>query len=340
MLVLAVTLLAPAEAWLGPVEARASACTVAKARLAKLNAPAKRYAGAVRQQRAQMKKTRSMLARHGCSRSRSAACRTLGTAYAKMRRNLRKLERGGVSASKRRRARARARRACGEFRPDRGRIARALGGTAVRPDRKRSSARTRERIARVRRARGVAVERAPTAASGSGTAAVATGQSQLRFTARFARGTYRTMCVRTCDGFAFPASLSTVPGRFHVDAARCAAMCPGRELRLFATKARSATVAQARDAETGQPYETLPFAFRYRKRYDAACKCDFKPVAVEDGRLAGGPVVAQPAASRVPTWRPAFPPVAVRPTAKAERTTPAPRTEAGVRIVGETYFPN
>lgn len=315
---------------LAPVEAFASACSAAKTQLARLDAPGGRYAAAIRQQRAQMTKTRRMMTQHGCPRSSRPACRTLSSAYARMRRNLASLKRGGTSATRRRRARAKVRRACREFKPNRARIAKALGG-------KSGGSKVREQVRRARRVR---------KASAAEVAAVETGQSQLTYRARFARGTYRTMCVRTCDGFAFPASLSTTPGRFHLDAARCGAMCPGRELRLFASKARSATVAKARDVQTGQPYSTLPFAFRYRKNYDAACGCDFKPVAVEAGRLTGGPLVAQGSgkASRVPTWRPAFPPVAPPPVAAQLATPaaapPAPRTADGVRIVGETYFPN
>ena len=316
-----------------PVEAAASACSAAKASLARLEKPGGRYAGAIRQQRAQMTKTRGMLARHGCGRSRSGTCRTLLSAYARMQRNLRKLERGGVSASRRRRARAKVRRACGEFRANRARIARAMAGETRR-------VRVRERIERARRARNAPVR--------PRSQFVETGQSQLRFRAHFARGSYRTMCVRTCDGFAFPASLSTTPGRFHLDAARCSAMCPGRELRLFATTAKSSTVKTARDVETGQPYGSLPFAFRYRERYDAACRCDFKAVTARNGRLTGGPVPRAPQgpATRVPTWRPRFPsvePERVEPerVATVEREAgPARRTQDGVRIVGETYFPN
>lgn len=322
-----------------PGEVLASACSVAKARLAQLEkAPSARYAAAMRSQRAQMTKTRAMMGRHGCPGSRSAQCRTLGRAYGQMQRNMRKLKRGGRSSASRRRALLRVRRACREFKRNRTRIQQALG---TRPrtasQRARSSApkraRVRQRTDRLRVKRGAA----PRAnASPSASAPVPTSQSQITFRARFARGTYRTMCVRTCDGFAFPASLATPPSRFHEDAARCPAMCPGRELRLFATKARSAGVAKARDVETGQPYETLPFAFRHRERYDAACRCDFKRVAVEDGRLAGGPIVAQH--TRVPTWRPAFPPVEVAAPAEPVQAPPQPRTQNGVRIVGQTYF--
>jgi Protein of unknown function (DUF2865) len=38
--------------------------------------------------------------------------------------------------------------------------------------------------------------------------------------------TYRTLCVRTCDGYYFPISYSTQPSRFPDDERTCQAMCP------------------------------------------------------------------------------------------------------------------
>jgi len=42
-------------------------------------------------------------------------------------------------------------------------------------------------------------------------------------------GTYRTLCVRTCDGFYFPISYSTTPSRFAEDAQACQRVCPASE---------------------------------------------------------------------------------------------------------------
>ena len=266
-----------------------------------------------------------------------------------MQRNMRTLEaraRAGTRGSgAKRRARAKMRRACRAFQPKRARIERALGIATGRT-------RVKTRVARLRRARGASVgsaspARAPVSAASpaarSSTRPVQTGRSQITYRPSFGRGTFRTMCVRTCDGFAFPVSLSTTAARFHEDAASCSAMCPGRELRLFATKARAGTVAKARDVETGQPYSALPFAFRYRKRYEAACACDFRSIAVEGGRIASGPVLRQEGGPAAPTprRRPDFPLLPNVRTAEVQGPPPPPeRTEGGVRIVGRSYFPN
>src|SRR5690606_21240858 len=39
-------------------------------------------------------------------------------------------------------------------------------------------------------------------------------------------GTFRTLCVRTCDGYYFPISFSTTTERFADDERACRAMCP------------------------------------------------------------------------------------------------------------------
>ncbi len=46
-------------------------------------------------------------------------------------------------------------------------------------------------------------------------------------------GTYRTLCVRTCDGFYFPISYSTVPGKFADDERLCQRLCPAAETALY-----------------------------------------------------------------------------------------------------------
>ena len=39
-------------------------------------------------------------------------------------------------------------------------------------------------------------------------------------------GTFRTLCVRTCDGFYFPISYATTPARFAEDERTCQRLCP------------------------------------------------------------------------------------------------------------------
>ncbi|HEY0569437.1 MAG TPA: DUF2865 domain-containing protein, partial [Xanthobacteraceae bacterium] len=46
-------------------------------------------------------------------------------------------------------------------------------------------------------------------------------------------GTFRTVCVRTCDGFYFPISFATVPSRFPDDEKTCKSLCPAADATLF-----------------------------------------------------------------------------------------------------------
>jgi Protein of unknown function (DUF2865) len=85
-------------------------------------------------------------------------------------------------------------------------------------------------------------------------------------------GTYRTVCVRTCDGFYFPISYSTVPGRFPTDAEACQRLCPGAQVSLYTYHNPGEEIDQAVSVD-GAPYTALPNAFRYRKELLAGCFC-------------------------------------------------------------------
>ena len=83
---------------------------------------------------------------------------------------------------------------------------------------------------------------------------------------------YRTICVRTCDGFYFPISFSTTPGHFRDDEQTCRRMCPAAEVMLFSHRNPGEEVTQATSI-SGQLYTELPNAFRYRQEFNAACSC-------------------------------------------------------------------
>jgi hypothetical protein len=85
-------------------------------------------------------------------------------------------------------------------------------------------------------------------------------------------GTYHTVCVRTCDGYYFPVSYSTVPSRFPDDEHACQRMCPAAEATLYSFRNPGEQMEQAVSA-SGQQYTALPNAFRYRKELVAGCSC-------------------------------------------------------------------
>jgi hypothetical protein len=85
-------------------------------------------------------------------------------------------------------------------------------------------------------------------------------------------GTYRTLCVRTCDGYYFPISYSTVPGKFADDERLCQRLCPATEATLYSHRNPGEDVARA-VSSGGRLYSELPAAFSYRKQFNAACSC-------------------------------------------------------------------
>jgi hypothetical protein len=85
-------------------------------------------------------------------------------------------------------------------------------------------------------------------------------------------GTYRTVCVRTCDGGYFPVSFATSPARFADDERQCKALCPATEAELYAYQNPGQDITQA-VSTTGAPYTALPNAFKFRTEFNPSCAC-------------------------------------------------------------------
>ena len=177
-------------------------------------------------------------------------------------------------------------------------------------------------------------------------------------------GTYRTVCVRTCDGGYFPISFATVPARFPDDERTCKALCPAAEANLFTYRNPGEDINQAVSIN-GQPYASSPNAFRYRQEFNPSCACkaagqtwsdalksiDDKAAAEQQGDI----IVTEESAkkmSRAPTKpaaaaakkgaAPAAPDPAPTPDAPASTTAASPGTASGnkpIRSVGPTFIP-
>jgi hypothetical protein len=83
--------------------------------------------------------------------------------------------------------------------------------------------------------------------------------------------TYRTLCVRLCDGYYFPVSFSTLPNHFQRDAEVCQSKCAA-PAELYYHQNPGGAVEQMVSV-SGQPYTSLKSAFRYRKEYVPGCSC-------------------------------------------------------------------
>ncbi|HXK53141.1 MAG TPA: DUF2865 domain-containing protein [Hyphomicrobiales bacterium] len=84
---------------------------------------------------------------------------------------------------------------------------------------------------------------------------------------------YRTLCVRSCDGYYFPISFATLPERFQTDAEQCRALCPSAVVELYVHENPGGTPEQMVSLN-GRPYSSIPTAFRYRKEYVKGCSCN------------------------------------------------------------------
>ena len=84
--------------------------------------------------------------------------------------------------------------------------------------------------------------------------------------------TYRTLCVRLCDGYYFPVSFSTLPNHFQRDAELCQSQCAA-PADLFYHQNPGGAVEQMVSVNTQQPYTGLKTAWRYRKEFVQGCSC-------------------------------------------------------------------
>jgi hypothetical protein len=135
---------------------------------------------------------------------------------------------------------------------------------------------------------------------------------------------YRTLCVRTCDGFYFPISYSTSPGHFAEDEQACHQQCPATEATLYSHRNPGEEVSQA-VSSNGRLYKDLPNAFRYRKEITPACTCRLPGQSwadalgqTKDTTVERGDIVVTDEKAKALAQPRQDPP---------SRTAPAPRTE-------------
>lgn len=178
-------------------------------------------------------------------------------------------------------------------------------------------------------------------------------------------GTFRTVCVRSCDGGYFPISFATVPARFADDEKTCKALCPAAEATLYAYRNPGEDMNQAVSIN-GQPYSTSPNAFRFRQEFNPSCSCkaagqtwsdalksiDDKAAAEQQGDIIvteeSAKKMARPLAAKGPSptaKKGAAGTAASAPAAPAPETPPPAADSTGtagnkpIRSVGPTFIP-
>jgi uncharacterized protein DUF2865 len=110
--------------------------------------------------------------------------------------------------------------------------------------------------------------------------------------------TYRTMCVRLCDGYYWPVSFSTTRDSFERDAHTCTQSCSGSAALYYYPNPGGAVDDMV--SLDGRSYKQLGTAFLYRSTYDANCKCHPHPWEAEAAarhKSYAKPPVVRPAAT-------------------------------------------
>ena len=90
---------------------------------------------------------------------------------------------------------------------------------------------------------------------------------------------YRTFCVRECDGFYYPLGEASTPGSFLADEAKCKSSCSS-PAKLFYSAVPGGDAGEM-VALTGERYGEIANAFRYRSEYVEGCACKPKPWSAE-----------------------------------------------------------
>ena len=180
-------------------------------------------------------------------------------------------------------------------------------------------------------------------------------------------GTFRTVCVRTCDGAYFPVSFATTSERFVDDEKTCKALCPATEAALYAYRNPGEDMGQAVSV-TGQPYTALPTAFKFRASHDPTCSCKAAGQTWSDAlksvddkaqlEMQGDIVVTEESAKKMqqqkmqaqqpkgqPAKKGATPPATTAGTPPPATTAqpaapPADGKDKPIRSVGPTFIPN
>lgn len=97
--------------------------------------------------------------------------------------------------------------------------------------------------------------------------------------------TYRTVCVRLCDGYYFPISFSTLENHFSRDVEACQSKCAA-PVDLYFHQNPGGSMDQAISATDRRPYTSLKTAFRFRKEYISGCSCkatEYTPSPADQG---------------------------------------------------------
>ena len=124
---------------------------------------------------------------------------------------------------------------------------------------------------------------------------VPSGVTQPAFSGGVPGSSFRTICVRTCDGYYFPISFATTQDKLQQDSQICQSRCGG-PAKLYYYPNPGGEVQQAVGLD-GTPYTALRNAFRYRKELVSSCGCSGMGTASITQAQSATPAAAQTGAT-------------------------------------------
>ncbi|WP_305985084.1 DUF2865 domain-containing protein [Roseibium sp. MMSF_3544] len=258
--------------------AEAASCSALKSELRQLQSGSSAQSPAAKKWTAQKRKQEKAIsaasrdARHfGCSSASSSKCQQLNNKIKRMKANLSAIERqlaksGGASSKNTKR-----------LRQVRAAIERQNCNAPVKTRQANSTkAKDTEKPKSLLSRLFNQNERVQRTAVTPGDQEIATVRSRRKSATSRPRlpagGAFRTLCVRTCDGYFFPVSFSTGKSQFVNDEARCSEICPAAPTELYVYRNPGGDQSQMTSL-AGTPYADQPFAFRYKTEFVEGCSC-------------------------------------------------------------------
>ncbi|PRD41545.1 hypothetical protein C5748_20920 [Phyllobacterium phragmitis] len=273
----------------GDSNAASPICSKLQRQLASLSGGRSRASNspAIRQLRSQLTQARIGARRAGCTGglfsrpSSTPQCVRIKASIDKLTASIAQMKRGGggSGANRKRVLAALSANDCGSPRRSGGLIKRLFNSKKQQVEPKAAVApkvkRTKAAVQPKRKQKRAPVKRRAESASTSGRVS-ATNEGAAPTKNYSVKSGFRTLCVRTCDGYYFPISFSTKRKFFARDRNACSAMCPGTDVALYYHDVKDEESEDMVSTDTDTPYAALPTAFDYRTAGTATppgCAC-------------------------------------------------------------------
>ena len=173
-----------------------------------------------------------------------------------------------------------------------------------------------------------------------------------------ATGNYRTVCVRTCDGYYFPVSYNSAQSKFGLDTKLCEQMCPGTEVALYVHRVPDEE-SEDMVSLSGRPYAELATAFKYREvglgvTPGCSCRAQMQETAFVDEQAEDTPKSKRSKWVPLPTAKPVamldeetrmntvggLDAAAIRFLTDPKTATAQVAANSNVRVVGPAFLPD